>query len=76
MIWGRVAITNQTQRQVEQGYSATLLVENSVLGVEVKTVHEGEGSTTPVPNAEKWSHEAKALVPPRLSLKMNDEYLL
>lgn len=62
--------------QVEQGYSALLLVENSVSGLEVKAVDEGEGSITPVPNAEKWSHEAKALVPPCLSLKMNDEYLL
>jgi hypothetical protein len=53
-----VAIANQTQEQVEQDYSATLLVENSVSGVEVKAVDEGESSAAPVPNPEKWSHEA------------------
>ncbi|AUB43108.1 Methyl-accepting chemotaxis protein (plasmid) [Nostoc flagelliforme CCNUN1] len=53
-----VAIANQTQEQVEQGYSAMLLVENSVSGVEVKAVDEGESSAAPVPNIEKWSHEA------------------
>ncbi|MEH1870726.1 hypothetical protein [Nostoc sp.] len=52
------AIANQTQGQVEQGYSATLLVKNSVSGVEVKGTHEGESSAAPVPSAEKWSHEA------------------
>ncbi|MHC5917248.1 MAG: hypothetical protein ACYTXE_41150 [Nostoc sp.] len=36
------------------------MVENSVSGVEVKTVHEGETSADPVPNPEKWSHEAIA----------------
>ncbi|MEH1826873.1 MAG: hypothetical protein V7L22_16175 [Nostoc sp.] len=58
-----VAIANQTQGQVEQGSSATLLVENSVSRVEVKAVHEGvraasrrEASAAPV--TEKWSHEA------------------
>ncbi|WP_243458647.1 hypothetical protein [Nostoc sp. UIC 10630] len=51
-----VAIANQTQGQVEQGYSATLLVENSVSGEEVKAIHEGESSAAPV--TEKWSHEA------------------
>jgi hypothetical protein len=35
-----------------------LLVENSVSGVEVKGTHEGENSAAPVPNPEKWSHEA------------------
>ncbi|WP_392476653.1 hypothetical protein [Nostoc sp. C110] len=35
-----------------------MLVENSVSGVEVKAVHEGESSAAPVPSAEKWSHEA------------------
>ncbi|MBN3881456.1 MAG: hypothetical protein HWQ44_00310 [Nostoc sp. JL34] len=50
------AIANQTQRQVEQGNSATLLVKNSVSGVEVKTVDEGESSAAPV--TEKWSHKA------------------
>ncbi|MBW4689955.1 MAG: hypothetical protein KME40_33950 [Komarekiella atlantica HA4396-MV6] len=52
------AITNQNQGQVEHGYLATLMVENSVSGVEVKAVDEGESSTAPVPNPEKWSHEA------------------
>ncbi|WP_226889904.1 hypothetical protein [Nostoc sp. MG11] len=52
------AIANQTQGQVEQSNSASLLVENSVSGVEVKAVHEGTCSVAPVPNAEKWSHEA------------------
>ncbi|WP_242054164.1 hypothetical protein [Nostoc sp. FACHB-888] len=44
--------------QVEQGNPASLLVENSVSGVEIEAVDEGENSATPVPNAEKWSHEA------------------
>ncbi|MBW4457693.1 MAG: hypothetical protein KME55_36465 [Nostoc indistinguendum CM1-VF10] len=52
------AIANQTPELVEQGYSALLLAENSVSGVEIKAVDEGEGFATPVPNAEKWSHEA------------------
>ncbi|MBD2731584.1 hypothetical protein H6G96_36205 [Nostoc sp. FACHB-892] len=52
------AIANQTQGQVEQDYFATLLVENSVSGVEIKTVDEGESSAAPVTSAEKWSHEA------------------
>ncbi|HYX16205.1 MAG TPA: hypothetical protein VE944_17915 [Nostoc sp.] len=53
------AIANQTPGQVEkQGYSASLLVKNSVSGVDIKADHEGEGSATPVPNPEKWSHEA------------------
>ncbi|MEH2058159.1 MAG: hypothetical protein V7K97_18755 [Nostoc sp.] len=56
--WQSSAIANQTQEQVEQGYSATLLVENSVSVEEVKADHEGEGSGVPVTNAEKWSHEA------------------
>ncbi|BBD70409.1 hypothetical protein NIES4072_67750 [Nostoc commune NIES-4072] len=49
---------NQTQGQVEQSNSASLLAENSVSGVEVKAVDEGEGSVAPVTSAEKWSHEA------------------
>jgi hypothetical protein len=64
-MWGQVAIANQTQGQAEQSNSAflrdaarTLLIENSVSGVEVKTVDEGESSAAPVPSAEKWSHEA------------------
>ncbi|MBN3880281.1 MAG: hypothetical protein HWQ42_29290 [Nostoc sp. JL23] len=52
------AIANQAQGQVEQSNSASLMVENSVSGVEVKTVDEGKGSAAPVPSAEKWSHEA------------------
>ncbi|WP_256874794.1 hypothetical protein [Nostoc sp. C057] len=51
-------IANQTQGQVEQDYFATLLVENSVSGVEIKAVDEGEGSAAPIPSTEKWSHEA------------------
>jgi hypothetical protein len=53
-----VAIANQTQGQVEQDNLTSLLVENSVLGGEVKAVHEGESSAASVTNAEKWSHEA------------------
>jgi hypothetical protein len=53
-----VAIANQTQGQVEQGYSATLLVENSVSGGEIKAVDEGKSSAASVENPEKWSHEA------------------
>jgi hypothetical protein len=52
------AIANQTPGQVEQDHSAMLLVQNSVSGVEVKAVDEGEGSAVPIPSAEKWSHEA------------------
>ncbi|WP_258169553.1 hypothetical protein [Nostoc sp. 'Peltigera membranacea cyanobiont' N6] len=53
-----VAIANQAPELVEQGNSATLLVENSVSGVEVKTVDKGESSAPPVSQTEKWSHEA------------------
>ncbi|MBE8968462.1 hypothetical protein IQ277_20220 [Nostocales cyanobacterium LEGE 12452] len=52
------AIANQAQGQAEAGNSASLLVENSVSGVGVKTVHEGKSSAASVPNPEKWSHEA------------------
>ncbi|MCC5613328.1 hypothetical protein LC612_43290 [Nostoc sp. CHAB 5834] len=52
------AIAEQTQEQVEQSYSALLMVENSVSGVEVKAVHEGTCSAAPVPNPKKWSSEA------------------
>ncbi|MEH1868187.1 MAG: hypothetical protein V7K69_24765, partial [Nostoc sp.] len=52
------AIANQTPELLEQGNSALLSGENSVSGVEVKAVHEGESSAAPVPNPEKWSHEA------------------
>ncbi|MGF1938993.1 MAG: hypothetical protein RM347_032350 [Nostoc sp. ChiQUE02] len=52
------AIANQTPELVEQSNSASLLVENSVSGVGVKAVDEGEGSAAPVTSLEKWSHEA------------------
>ncbi|WP_375493607.1 hypothetical protein [uncultured Nostoc sp.] len=52
------SIANQTQEQVEQGNSTSLLVENSVSGVEVKTVDKAESSAPPVSQTEKWSHEA------------------
>ncbi|MEH2355961.1 hypothetical protein [Nostoc sp.] len=52
------AITDQTPELVEQDHSATLLVENSVSGVEVKAIDEGESSATPASSAEKWSSEA------------------
>ncbi|ACC85181.1 hypothetical protein [Nostoc punctiforme] len=52
------AIANQTQGQVEQSNSASLLVENSVSSEGVKAVDEGEGSAAPIPSAKKWSHEA------------------
>ncbi|OYE04607.1 hypothetical protein CDG79_12525 [Nostoc sp. 'Peltigera membranacea cyanobiont' 232] len=52
------AIANQTQRQVEEGYSASLTAENSVSSVEIKSVDQGESSAAPVSSAEKWSHEA------------------
>ncbi|MBN3923129.1 hypothetical protein [Nostoc sp. NMS4] len=52
------AIANQTQGQAEQSNFASLLIENSVSGVEIKTVDEGESSAASVPSAEKWSHEA------------------
>ncbi|MCC5661581.1 hypothetical protein LC608_32470 [Nostoc sp. XA010] len=38
--------------------SAELMAENSVSGVEIKAVDEGEGSAASVSNPEKWSHEA------------------
>ncbi|MBG1260632.1 hypothetical protein F8S20_16590 [Nostoc sp. BAE] len=56
------AIANQAQgqgqKQLEQGNPTSLLVENSVLDGEMKAAHESEGSAAPVPNPEKWSHEA------------------
>ncbi|WP_230967782.1 hypothetical protein [Nostoc sp. WHI] len=52
------AIANQAQGQGQLGYSASLKTENSVLGVEIKAVDEGEGSAAPAPSAKKWSHEA------------------
>ncbi|MBD2527701.1 hypothetical protein [Nostoc sp. FACHB-133] len=56
--FSKEAIANQTQEQVEQGYSATLSGENQVSSVEVKGCYEGTGSAASVPNSEKWSHEA------------------
>jgi hypothetical protein len=53
-----LAIANQIQGQVEQGYSASFSGENQVSGGEVKAVHEGTCSAVSVPNSEKWSHEA------------------
>ncbi len=52
------AIANQTQEEAEASNPASLLVENSVLGGEVKTFYEGESSAASVPSPEKWSHEA------------------
>jgi hypothetical protein len=76
------AIANQTQGQVQQGNSASLLEENQVFGVEVKGCYKGTGSAASVPSVEKWSHEAivaRSNVRPvrgclksvRLSLKCN-----
>ncbi|WP_392530125.1 hypothetical protein [Nostoc sp. C117] len=52
------AIADQPQGQAEQSNPTLLLVENSISGVEVKAVDEGEGSAVSVPNPEKWSREA------------------
>ncbi|WP_234711067.1 hypothetical protein [Nostoc punctiforme] len=56
------AIAEQTQEQVEQGYSATLLVENSVSGVEIKPVHEGTCSAAPVAQNEFSSSQVEEQV--------------
>jgi hypothetical protein len=59
--WGLPTVrdcTTLTLVDAVQGESASLTTENSVSGVEVKTVHESEGSIASVPNHEKWSHEA------------------
>jgi hypothetical protein len=53
-----VAVTNQIQGQVQHGNSASLLVENSVSGGEMKADHEGQSFAPPMPQPEKWSHEA------------------
>nr|WP_242055833.1 hypothetical protein [Nostoc flagelliforme] len=50
--------TSLTLVDAAQSQSASLLVENSVSGEGVKANHEGESSAAPVPNPEKWSHEA------------------
>jgi hypothetical protein len=52
------AITYETQEEVEQSNPTSLLVENSVSGVETKAVDEGESSAASIPSPEKWSHEA------------------
>ncbi|WP_375496409.1 hypothetical protein [uncultured Nostoc sp.] len=49
-------IANPTPELVKRSNPTSLLVENSVSGVGVKAVDEGENSATPV--TEKWSHEA------------------
>ncbi|MHC5748111.1 MAG: hypothetical protein ACYTXT_40935 [Nostoc sp.] len=55
-----LAIANQTQGQVEQSNSTSLLAENSVLGVEIKAVHEGTGSAALPAQIEKSSTSAIA----------------
>ncbi|WP_225912921.1 hypothetical protein [Nostoc flagelliforme] len=55
-----VAIANQTQGQVEQSNSASLLAENSVLGVEIKAVREGTCSAASPAQIEKSSTSAIA----------------
>ena len=54
------AIANQTQGQAEQSNSASLLAKNSVLGVEIKAVHEGTGCAAPPAQIEKSSTSAIA----------------
>jgi hypothetical protein len=56
--WQSSAIANQTQGQVEKDESALLKGENQVSSVEIKAVNESQSSAAPVPNPEKWSHEA------------------
>ncbi|MCC5633571.1 hypothetical protein LC613_39670 [Nostoc sphaeroides CHAB 2801] len=46
------AIANQTQEEAEASNPASLLVENSVSGVEIKAVHEGTCSAAPVAQNE------------------------
>lgn len=52
------AIANKTPGIVLQGKSAPFLAQNQALGEEPKTDHKDSCSVAPVPNAEKWSHEA------------------
>ncbi len=54
------SVANQTQGQVEQSNSTSLLAENSVLGVEIKAVHEGTGSAALPVQIEKSSTSAIA----------------
>ncbi|MCC5640400.1 hypothetical protein LC593_32125 [Nostoc sp. CHAB 5844] len=54
------AIAPQTQEQVEQSQPASLIIENQAPGKESKTPHEAIGSTSSVPQPEKWSSEAIA----------------
>ncbi|MEJ6486858.1 hypothetical protein N0Y54_37330 [Nostoc punctiforme UO1] len=68
------AIADQPQGQAEQSNPTLLLVENSISGVEVKAVDEGEGSAVSVPNPEKWSREAivaRANMRPERMQKLN-----
>ncbi|WP_226889849.1 hypothetical protein [Nostoc sp. MG11] len=53
-----VAIANQTQGQVEQGYSASLLLENSVSDIEMKADHKGTVSAASPAQIEKSSTSA------------------
>ncbi|MHC5746723.1 MAG: hypothetical protein ACYTXT_33495 [Nostoc sp.] len=55
-----LAIANQTQGQVEQGNPTSLLLENSVSGVEVKPVHEGICSAASPAQIEKYSTSVSA----------------
>ncbi|MHC5772151.1 MAG: hypothetical protein ACYTXI_42930 [Nostoc sp.] len=51
-----------------------MITENSVSGVEIKAVDEGESSAAPVLSAEKWSHEAivaRSNVRPERMQKLN-----
>jgi hypothetical protein len=68
------AIANQTQGQVEQDYSATLLVENSVSGVEVKADHEGEGSADKPFHVYAHQTEEQAKQGYSASLKASKQY--
>ncbi|MBW4457657.1 MAG: hypothetical protein KME55_36245 [Nostoc indistinguendum CM1-VF10] len=51
-------IAYKIQEEVEQSNPTSLLVENSVSSVKIKTVDEGKSSAVPVPQPEKWSHKA------------------
>ncbi|WP_341532120.1 hypothetical protein WKK05_39835 (plasmid) [Nostoc sp. UHCC 0302] len=54
-----VAENEKPPNQVKLNQPLRVMSENSVLAGEVKAVSEGKGSAAvPVPNAEKWSHEA------------------
>ncbi|WP_341528441.1 hypothetical protein WKK05_03580 [Nostoc sp. UHCC 0302] len=53
-----VAENEKTPSQVESNQPEEVMSKNSVLGGEVKAGNEGKISAAPVPNADKWSHEA------------------